>query len=292
MNRATTHREPSNLTASAARASRNLHGMENHPTQQKRSRLAAVGLAASLAVAGMAFGPSGPATAGNGSPQGAPDYHLNIIGTGSKNPSMTGNSGHRIFVPLEGKTKINLVEGSFAVLDANGTDSNGATFSLPAPGLDAYVVGDPGTADVQSAYSVFVRPLGKPGGWATITTCADLVDSTFAGLLPGDLLSVLNRQGDLGGYCSIEQVGADVLTRQKGKSSYTNVTAQLTTIVFEVTYDTNNDGIADDTVQIRVPLFNDIIQGEYWEYDNHGLRLAQVEFYDCSTNVETGASTC
>jgi hypothetical protein len=27
-------------------------------------------------------------------------------------------------------------------------------------------------------------------------------------------------------------------------------------------------------------------------YDNNGLRLAQVRFYDCSTNVATGESTC
>ena len=250
-------------------------------------RLITMGLAAGLVLASLVLQ---PAEAGNGSPRGAPDYHLNIIGTGTKNPDMNGNNGHRIFVPLFGKTKIMLSEGDYAVLDANGTDGS-AGFQLPAPGLDAYLVGDPGDADVESAYSVFVRPLGKPGGWATITTCAELVDSTFAGLLPGDLKKVLNR-ADGDAFCSIEQVGADILTRNKGKSSYTNVTAELLTIVFEVEVDTDGDGVADQTVQVRVPLFNDIIQGEYWEFDNHGLRLAQVEFYDCSTNVETGASTC
>lgn len=232
------------------------------------------------------------AGAGNGAPQGSHDYQLNIIGTGDKNPDMTGNNGHRIFVPLEGKTKINLVEGDYAVLDANGTDSDGATFQLPAPGLDAYEVGDPGSADVESSYSVFIRPLGKPGGWATITTCAELVDSTFAGLLGSRVLKDINNRAEDGAFCSVEQVGADILTRTTGKSSFTNVTAELTTIVFELEVDTNGDGIADDTIQIRVPLFDAIIQGEYWEYDNHGLRLAQVRFYDCSTNVETGASTC
>lgn len=230
------------------------------------------------------------AQAGNGAPRGAHDYQLNIIGTSSKNPDMTGNNGHRIFVPLSGRTKIMLSEGDYAVTDANGTDGS-AAFSLPAPGLDAYLVGDPGDADVESAYSVFIRPLGKPGGMATITTCAELLDSDFAGLLPGDFVRTLNRQeGDA--YCSIEQVGTDILTRTAGPSKFTNVTAEMLTIVFQVEVDTDGDGLVDDTVEVRVPLFDEIIQGEYWEYDNNGLRLAQVRFYDCSTNVETGASTC
>ncbi|MFZ9017280.1 MAG: hypothetical protein ACO23O_09815, partial [Ilumatobacteraceae bacterium] len=190
-----------------------------------------------------------------------------------------------------GKTAIYLQQGPYAVLDANGTDQNGATFQLPAPGYDAHLVGDPGDADVTSNYSVFIRPLGKPGGWATITTCAELVDSTFAGLLPGSFLRTLNREGMVEGTeCSIEQVGADILMRTKGKSSFTNVTAELTSVVFEVVY-LDGDG-NEQTVQIRVPLFSDIMDGEYWEYDNNGLRLAQLRFYDCSTNVATGDSTC
>ena len=45
-------------------------------------------------------------------------------------------------------------------------------------------------------------------------------------------------------------------------------------------------------MQVRVPIFDDLLEGEYWEYENNGLRLAQIRFYDCSTNVETGASSC
>lgn len=231
----------------------------------------------------------GPAhAAGNGAPSGPHDYQLNIIGTSSKNPDMSGNLGHRIFVPLGGKTAIYLQEGNYQVIDANGTDSNGATFQLPAPGYDAHLVGEPGDADVTSNYSVFIRPLGKPGGWATITTCAELVDSTFAGLLPGTFLRTLNRTEE-GAVCSVEQVGSDILMRTKGKSSFTNVTAELTSVVFSVEYD---DGSEIQTVDIRVPLFDSIMEGEYWEYDNNGLRLAQLRFYDCSTNVSTGSSTC
>ena len=252
----------------------------------KRSRIAiALVLAASTSIAAV----TAVDAAGNGAPGGPHEYQLNIIGTSDKNFS-GDNNGRRIFVPLYGKTAIYLQQGDYGVIDANGTDSNGATFQLPAPGYDAHLVGDPGDADVTSNYSVFIRPLGKPGGWATITTCAELGDSPFAGLLPGSFLRTLNRGGIGDAVCSIEQVGSDILMRTKGKSSFTNVTAELTSVVFRVEY-TDGDGNTQ-TVDIRVPLFDDIMDGEYWEYDNNGLRLAQLRFYDCSTNVSTGESTC
>lgn len=222
---------------------------------------------------------------GNGAPSGA-HYNLNIIGMSKdKTADMDNSNGHVIFVPLWGKTKIELAEGDFAVLDANGTDGL-AQFQLPDPGLDPYnVTTGPDGADTVSDYSVFVRPLGKPGGWATITTCADLVDSSFGGLLSGQFLSTLNKACDFGGLASVEQVGSDITMRTKGKSTFTNVTAELLTIVFkvEVWVDENADGIVDEGEVIfeyvRVPIFDDIIEGEYWEYDNHGLRLLSARFY-------------
>ena len=221
--------------------------------------------------------------AGNGAPSGA-HYNLNIIGVSKeKTADMTGSNGHVIFVPLEGKTKINLQEGDFAVLDANGTDGE-AQFQLPDPGLDPYVVGDAGDADTETDYSVFVRPLGKPGGWSTITTVADVVDANLANFFSGKELKVLNEAAELGGVASVEQVGQPITMRTKGRTSFTNVTAQLLTIVLkvELTYDDDGDPLTDDLVEIvyvRVPLFDDLIQNEYWEYDNKGLKLLQVRFY-------------
>jgi hypothetical protein len=242
------------------------------------------------------------------SPEGIPDdatrlYKLNIIGMSKdKTADMDGDNGKRIFVRLDGKSAIYLQEAvdeygdplpvddpnAFAVLDANGTDKDGALFQMPKPGLDPYVVGDEGDADVWSDYSIYVRPLGKQGGWANITTCAELADSTFAGLLPGKLVSTLNKAGAFGGYASVEQVGQSITTRPKGKSVFTNVTAELLTVVFKVEVDLDGDGVADDTVYVRVPIFDDIIEGEYWEYDNHGLKLLQVWIYDTQTDVSAG----
>jgi hypothetical protein len=213
-------------------------------------------------------------------------FSLNIIGVpGDKNPDMD-NSGHRIFVPLDGKARIDLIEGpDFAVLDANGTGGNAAQLQLPDPGLDPYVVGDKGSADTMSDYSVYVRPLGKPGGWATITTCAQLVDSTFAGLLPGNYIRTLNRTCEWdGAYASVEQVGSEITLRDKGPSKFQNVTAELLTIVFKVETEVG-------TVYVRVPIFDPIIDGEYWEYDNDGLKILQVRFYDYQTDVSLDDGT-
>src|SRR6266699_1364267 len=59
---------------------------------------------------------------GSGAPSGA-HYDLNLIGVPKgKTADMTGDNGHRIFLPLWGSAKINLSEGDFQVLDANGTD--------------------------------------------------------------------------------------------------------------------------------------------------------------------------
>ena len=111
--------------------------------------------------------------AGNGAPSGA-HYNLNIIGVDKeKSADMTGNQGHRIFVPLYGKPKIWLTESpNFEVYDATGTDGNGASFGLPNPDPDA---------DGVTEYSVYARALGTPGGSSTTTTCAydDLLGETY-----------------------------------------------------------------------------------------------------------------
>ena len=100
---------------------------------------------------------------GNGAPSG-PHYNLNIIGVPKdKSADMTDNNGHRIFLKLDDKTRIYLTECEYKVLDANGTDNDGAKFQLPRAD---------DTNDGVTEYSVWVRVLGKPGGSAMITTCA------------------------------------------------------------------------------------------------------------------------
>jgi hypothetical protein len=223
---------------------------------------------------------AGNSSTGNGAPSGN-HFTLNIIGVAkNKSANMDQGAGNVIFVPLDGRTSIYLFEGDFAVLDKNGTDGR-AEFQLPKPGVDAYIIGQTDGKDTVTDYSVFVRPLGKPGGWSTITTCADLLDSTFGGLLSSTWERTIKNNVDPveGGICSLEQVGSEITLREKGKSTFTNVTAQLLTLVFEVELDYEGDGIVDDTVYVRVPIFDAALENEYWAYDNDGLKLLQARFY-------------
>lgn len=181
---------------------------------------------------------------GNGAPSG-PHYNLNIIGVAKdKTADMTGNSGHRIFVPLEGNAKINLYEGdAFEVLDANGTQGP-AEFQLPNPDPDN---------DGITVYSVWARPLGKPGGKSTTTTCA---------------------YDELGTeWCSTE---AMVQVRESGKSSFSNVSKQLLYIYVDLD--------ADGQLE-RYPIFDEALQDYFWNYDNNGLKLLQLRFYEIVSNI-------
>ena len=200
------------------------------------------------------------AFAGNGAPSGA-HYNLNILGKTNCSPEdLTGSNRHTIQVLLRGgdraedidgtlaldidtRNKIYLAQstdGTFQVTDGNACDGNGAEFQLPAPGT----------------YEIYARALGKPGGEATMTTCA-----TGA----GDDLILGTADDEI--VCSTENV---VLARDKGGSKFTNVTRQLTTITADIT----GDGVAE-----TVNIFDTALYDYFWNYDNHGLRLAQLRFY-------------
>jgi hypothetical protein len=225
-------------------------------------------------------------------------YTLNIIGMKNpKNANMDYNGGHVIFVDIDGKSKIELVESGdpqdapdvdpneFAVLDKNATAGSPAVLALPDPGLDPYVVGEETTEDTITNYTIYVRALGSPQGnpYAKITTCAEVLESNLAGFLGAEAVNVLNAAAELGGVASIENTGQ--LMREKGHSIFTNQTAALLTMVLKV--EIIVDSAVVDTVYVRVPIFDPILQGEYWEYDNHGLKHLQCFIYRVGTDVTT-----
>ena len=204
-------------------------------------------------------------TTGNGAPSGA-HYNLNIIGVPkNKTADMTLNNGHRIFVPLEGKAKILLTEGDFQVLDANGTDNNGAAFQLPNPDEDG---------DGTTSYAVYVRALGKPGGSAKMQSC--YTDAT------GTWCAVTWDGG-------VEQI---TISRSKGKSTFTNVSRDLLYVDYCTSWvDANADGVftADECTNVdQIPLFGADAEEFFWEYDNSGLRVAQLRFYEVPTVTPWG----
>jgi hypothetical protein len=214
------------------------------------------------------------AQTGNGAPSG-PHYNLNIIGVErAKNPDLTGSQRHTIFVAL-GRTgtvtsRIYLTPAAdFQVCDGNGFDAafdcagnkianEGAVFALPCNTNIHSEPTDPGplfpceAEDPQLAYEVWARALGAPGGSAVITTCATDAET-------GEEI------------CSTENV---ILVRNKGKSTFTNVTQELTSLVGCV-----SDPASDEVICGRFALFRDEFVDWFWQYANSGLRLAQIRFY-------------
>ncbi|HEU5303980.1 MAG TPA: hypothetical protein VFU40_04995 [Gemmatimonadales bacterium] len=200
------------------------------------------------------------ASTGNEAPSGA-HYTLNIIGVPKdKSPNLTGGSGHRIFVDL-GKTgepaptRINLIEGDFAVTDANGTDGI-AGFQLPNPDPDLN-----GT----TSYSVYVRARGKPGGKATMQSCYE--DTT-------------------GTWCAANFVGGvEPITIQRtkgGVAKFINVSKDLLFVDFCTQWDITGTICLNFD---QISLFSDKDLLYYWSYDNEGLKLAQLRFYEVPTEV-------
>ncbi len=234
-------------------------------------------LAVAASVVCIAMSATAQTSTGNGAISG-PHYNLNIIGYKNQCPGddLKGTNRHVIAVKLnfndgsqngtspatlDKTNKIFLVEGDFQVLDGNACDGDGATFQLPA---DPYTcpVDDPdclNTDPTFQEYLVYARALGSPKGSpsATMTTCA--TDPGADGLF-GTADDVI--------VCSTENV---VLVRNKGKSSFSNVTKQLTTLCL----DTDGNGSCDT----RVGIFDSSLEDYFWDYDNNGLRLAQLRFY-------------
>ncbi|HSA56892.1 MAG TPA: hypothetical protein VLE53_14370 [Gemmatimonadaceae bacterium] len=191
---------------------------------------------------------------GNGFPNNghATLYKMNLIGhPGSPSSDMLNDQGKRIFVRLNGNTRILLSEGSFDILDANGTDGT-AAFSLPDPDPDG---------DGVTWYGVYIRPKGKPNTGLNITTCAS-GDFDNDPTTPDEEL------------CSLE---VKVVVRGTGKPKVDNISRELLTLCV----DTDGDLQCDE----RIFLFDDRAHDYLWSVDNFGLRNAEVRFLEIPQNI-------
>jgi hypothetical protein len=192
---------------------------------------------------------STPLAHGNGLPDNGQDrlYKFNIIGVPrGKNPDMTGDAGKRMFVKLEGPSKIYLQPGEyFDILDANATDANGGKFQLPDPDPDG---------DGETWYGIYIRPVGTPHRSATLGSC---IEGDLDPTLPGDET-----------LCSTE---TRLLVRGTGKPKVENVSKELLSVCLDT------DHIVEpNPCDVRSFLFDDETVEYLWNYDNNGLRVAQV----------------
>lgn len=235
-----------------------IYPLNKEESRMKRFVFVALVLTLMLAAA-LPVAADNPVT-GNGAPSG-PHYNLNLIGVDKgKNPDMTGNNGHRIFVKLWGNTKILLNEGDFQVLDANGTDGE-ASFQLPNPDPDG---------DGTTAYSVYVRALGKPGGNATIQSC---------------------YTDDTGSWCAVQFVGGVEpveVGREKGPSKFVNVSKDLLFVDYCTEWDVTDPENPVCLNVDQIALFSEDLAEYFWSYDNNGLKLAQLRFYEVPTDTLWG----
>jgi hypothetical protein len=199
-----------------------------------------------------------PASAGvgNGAPPG-PHFNLNIHGV-ANGQGFNGNNQNDIFVPLNGKCNIDLSQAStydFQVLSSDCVNNPPASFELPAPcSIDATTGLCTSSTTV---YSVYARALGKPGGQSNTTPC--FTDTT-------------------GTYCSIYSY---VAVRGTGKSSFTNETSNLLFVTQCINGKTSS-----------TPIFSSASAQYFWSYDNQGLRLAQLRFYQVPSAVPTNGNNC
>jgi len=214
---------------------------------------------------------------GGGINLSGPHYNLNIIGVENpKNSTLTDSNRHTIFVPLNNKaetpTNIWLTPGPFTVCDGNGftqaydcsgapiSGKIGAVFQLPCntniatPDGCTDAAGNPLPPSEVLNYTVWLRALGAPGGNATMTLCAvDPTDPTVTLCNTGGWVQPLVAHS---------------------KKTFTNVTSSLT-VLHGVCF---NDGGVLNTCE-DVSLFSDGLVDFSWQYQNTGLRLAQIRFY-------------
>lgn len=147
----------------------------------------------------------------------------------------------------DGRIETNGDDDEVVVIDCNMTVDTTTGEEVPVDETNVVPV---------AHYQVWARALGKPDGNATVTTCATV-------------------QGEL--QCSLENT---VMTRATGKSLFTDVTNQLTSLVVEYCWELDLDGNCIDVRSTRVALFAGDTEDWFWNYANRGLRLAQLRFYE------------
>ena len=194
-------------------------------------------------------------TTGNGAPSG-PHFDLNIHGTNGPADLSTGSNGHDIFVPLA-------TAGTDSTTSEDCDDiqlSSGTTFAVVNPDCWTGVAKYPEfqlpppcasttATSCTTAYTVWMRAL-TPKGSTTMQTC--YTDTTLTT------------------YCA---TGAQIvfLNKKTSAGDFTDVTQAL---LFYCSASSNK----------LQPIFSPSTFTYFWDYDNNGLKHAQLRFYPATSD--------
>jgi len=182
-------------------------------------------------------------------------YNLNIIGVGNDNHGDVGDSsGHTMFVKLNGKTKIIMTQDPEGEFDV--VDRNG----LQGPAEFNIAPGH---------YNVYAVALGKPTNNPDVDINAY---GNFSDIVEGVKLIHL-------GYVNIN--------RTTGKPKSVNINE-----LFYVEVTINTTGGLVHYKDVWVFDIPELLE-YWWDYDNHGLKLLQVRFYECTIDpTKTAPDYC
>lgn len=153
--------------------------------------------------------------------------------------------------------KIFLKAGDFSVADGNACD-DGARFYLPVEG-NCSNCGDPAVEPTFTAYEVYARVVGKPGGQATVTSCLEYLNT---------------ETNELESLCSVGGGNVYVGLRQTGGGKMQNKWDNVSTELLTVCIDTDGNQTCDQ----RVGLFDAFGQDYWWNWDTSGRPHVQLVF--------------
>lgn len=155
-------------------------------------------------------------------------------------------------------------QDDFGVIDANGTDADGAMFGIPDP-----CSGVSSIDGCTPRYAIWARALAGKGS-ATITTCADETGTGFDGV--DDIWC-----GDNGITLSKQTANKAVDVSGSLLFMHINVTADNDQLLNCIEGTTGVDYLT--TRSYDVYLFDRCFENYFWNYDNNGLKLLQLRFY-------------
>lgn len=190
---------------------------------------------------------------GNSIPDNGPHWQVNIIGVPKgKTADMSNSNRQTIFVSLGNNnaitTKINIVPNTADPTQFAVLDGNGTDGSATIA-VPYDTLGD-------LSYNVYAIALGKPGGSANVTATVSLTNGDV-GLLETSFYLKRNT-----GQPSVKNI-SDIF-RASGWTMY------------------NSENITFNNVWVfNLPTLQDY----FWSYNNQGLKLMQVRFYQTTSGI-------